>query len=232
MRGTPADSSSGNDITLTYTEVPTGCAVTVTYTATLLGSVIPSQTLTNNAKITYTSLPGDYGTTSNATGSSLSSGAGNTPGSAIGERTGQGSVGALNDHLDTAAINVNVTAVAPVKSLVSTTDPNTPTNNLTIGEHGRFRLQVQLSQATSPTFTIQDNLPDGLTYVGNPKVAFVSGTAGSACGSATLTSSTLGSSPWVCGDESNIALVTPTFDLSPLMSPADRLPMAPILPLH
>lgn len=212
--GTPADSSSGNDITLTYTEVPTGCAVTVTYTATLLGSVIPSQTLTNSAKITYTSLPGDYGTTSNATGSSLSSGAGNTPGSAIGERTGQGSVGALNDYLDTAAINVNVTAVAPFKSLVSTTDPNTPTNNLTIGEHGRFRLQVQLSQATSPTFTIQDNLPDGLTYVGNPKVAFVSGTAGSACGSATLTSSTLGSSPWVCGDESNIALVTPTFDLS------------------
>ncbi|HVQ38552.1 MAG TPA: LamG-like jellyroll fold domain-containing protein, partial [Pyrinomonadaceae bacterium] len=51
---------------------------------------------------------------------------------------------------------------------------NNGTPQLTIGEIIRYRLTATLAQGASPSFRFTDHLPPGLTYLGNPKVAFVS----------------------------------------------------------
>lgn len=51
---------------------------------------------------------------------------------------------------------------------------NSGTPQVTIGEIVRYRLTATLSEGVSPSFRFTDHLPPGLTYLGNPKVAFVS----------------------------------------------------------
>lgn len=51
---------------------------------------------------------------------------------------------------------------------------NSGTPQVTIGEIIRYRLTTTLAQGASPSFRFTDHLPLGLTYLGNPKVAFVS----------------------------------------------------------
>jgi LPXTG-site transpeptidase (sortase) family protein len=195
---------SGNSITVNFSVVPVSCAVTITYQATLTSAVIPGEILTNNADVIYTSLPGTEGTNGNPTGSNLDDTI-NIPGSGIGERTnGTG----VNDYQDATDVGVEVTPVQPVKLLISSTDINSSDPNLTIGETARFRLEVSLAEGSSPAFTITDNLPTGLQYIGNAKIAFVS--TGDLMTSSNID---IGNSPWITGDETTLTTITPTFDL-------------------
>ncbi|PJB68345.1 MAG: hypothetical protein CO094_01350, partial [Anaerolineae bacterium CG_4_9_14_3_um_filter_57_17] len=171
----------GNALTLNFTSLIPGCQVTVNYTARLMTSVNPGESLVNAAHLTYTSLPGS-GTASNPTGSV-------TPGASggiTGERDGQGT-NPPNDYFDDATAPVTVTQIAPVKSLIMTTDPLTLLSDLTIGEVARFRLAVQLAEGASPAFVVTDYLPAGMQFLddGSAKFAFVSSGAGIA--SLTLT---------------------------------------------
>ncbi|MAT41871.1 MAG: hypothetical protein CL609_05985 [Anaerolineaceae bacterium] len=199
--GADPSASSGNAINVSFTELPVGCAVTIAYTAQLTTAVIPNEILTNSAKVTYTSLPGSNGTPSNPTGSANTG----TPGDADGERI-DGST--LNDYEDTDSVDVTVTPIQPVKSLVSSTDLNTIDPNLTIGETARFRMEILIGEGSSPIFIVTDNLPSGFEYTGNATMAFV------ASGN-TITSDNadIGNSPWVIGDETTIDSITPTFDV-------------------
>ncbi|GAB4479904.1 MAG: hypothetical protein OHK0031_00630 [Anaerolineales bacterium] len=172
---------SGNTLTLNFTSLNPGCQVTVNYTARLMTSVNPGESLVNAAHLTYTSLPGS-GTSGNPTGST-------TPGASgtgTGERDGQG-VNPPNDYFDDSNAPVTVTQISPVKSLVSTSDALTLADNLTIGEVARFRLAMQVAEGASPAFVVTDYLPAGMQFLddGSAKFAFVSNGAGVA--SSTLT---------------------------------------------
>ncbi|RJP53207.1 MAG: sortase [Anaerolineaceae bacterium] len=118
---------------------------------------------------------------------------------------------------DDATVTVET---APTKSLRATseahTGPVSGTARVTIGEIVRYRLLVGLPEGISASFQIRDSLPLGLTYLeGTATLAFVSGDAAACPGAATITSSdpSIGSTPWVCGDETNISILAPTFVL-------------------
>ena len=209
-----SNTSAGNNINLMFATVPVSCRITVTYQGTLLGTVTPGETLLNTANVKYTSLPGDHGTTSNATGSSTTG----NPGTDLGERDGRNSP-SQNDYFDSDNAQVDVTAIQPVKSLVSSSDPLTLNSNLTIGEVARYRMAIRLPEGTSPTFQLQDNIPTGMQYLndGATRVAFVSDNGDPSC--ATSTSSvasddvTIGTSPWICGNDTTVTTITPTYAL-------------------
>ena len=178
--GVDSSGSAGNNVLVRIATIPAGCAVTVTYSATLDASVVPAQVLPNTANLTYTSLPGPNGTTSNPTGSStLSFGVNGAPGGPQGERTGSGAP-AYNDYFDSDGASVTVPGLTPVKSIQTTSDPNTPGSSLTIGEVVRYRLAVQVAEATLGAFTIVDTLPVDLSFAGDARLSFVANTAFSA----------------------------------------------------
>ncbi|NCC34642.1 MAG: DUF11 domain-containing protein, partial [Chloroflexia bacterium] len=69
--------------------------------------------------------------------------------------------------------------VAPVKTLVTTSEAHTSDANATIGEIVRYRLAVELPEGTSPALQLVDLLPTGLTYLTETaRVAFVSNGVG------------------------------------------------------
>jgi fimbrial isopeptide formation D2 family protein/uncharacterized repeat protein (TIGR01451 family) len=110
------NNSAGNTIDVTVGRVPPGCSVTVTYQATLNVSVIPGQTITNIATLTYTSLPG-----SNGTGGFFGSTAG-SGGSATGERNGSGGI---NDYAGSDTALVTIVSPTLAKRIVATSEAHT-----------------------------------------------------------------------------------------------------------
>ena len=77
-------SATGQNVSVTCPQLDDGTAIQITYQATVPATVSCPTTLTNQATVTWTSLPGPNGTTSNPTGSS-------TPGASgaiNGERNG------------------------------------------------------------------------------------------------------------------------------------------------
>jgi large repetitive protein len=74
-----------------------------------------------------------------------------------------------------------------MKALVTTSEPTTTGSNVVVGEVVRYQLVVQLPASKSPGFQIVDQLPVGLSYLGNAMVGFVSAN-GSELFSSTLTS--------------------------------------------
>ena len=91
----------------------------------------------------------------------------------------------------------------PVKTVVATNNPGTSGPNVSIGEVIRYRLVVSLPDGLSRGFTIEDQIPAGLTFLddGTATVALVS------LGGSGVTSSTL-SGPGLAGTDPNAA---PTF---------------------
>lgn len=166
--GVDTSNSSGNSLDVRFASVPVGCSVTITYTATLNGTVTADQVLDNTADLTYTSLPGDTGTTSNATGSSVT----DVSGGNNGERNGTGA-NPPNDYADTASAQVIANALDLVKSLVDSSNGDTLGNDLTIGEIVTYRLATVIPEGTSLAFTVYDTLPAGFTYAGDPRLSFV-----------------------------------------------------------
>jgi fimbrial isopeptide formation D2 family protein/uncharacterized repeat protein (TIGR01451 family) len=110
------NNSAGNTVDVTVGRVPPGCSVTATYQATLNVSVIPGQTITNTATLTYTSLPG-----SNGTGNFFGSTAGSS-GSATGERNGSGGI---NDYAGSETATVTIIAPTLAKRIVATSEAHT-----------------------------------------------------------------------------------------------------------
>ncbi len=180
---TVTDASAGNSIDFTVNRARPGCQVTLTYTATLNISITSGQLLNNTARITYTSLPGGNGTASNPTGSS-------TPGASgtgTGERNGTG-VNPPNDHNGSDSATVTVSAIAPVKSIVSTSAAHTSEAGngsvgneraLAIGELVRYRLSVTLPEGTISDLQLRDTLPSGLTFLndGDVRISFIANNA-------------------------------------------------------
>lgn len=154
--------TTGNTLNVVLDQVAPGEAIVVAYDAVLTTGVVPGEAVPNTADLTYTSLPGDNGTTTNPTGSANTG----TPGSDTGERAGDdGAGGALNDHAGTSAAAVAILSPEFDKSILSTSiaatgsdrfDPALP--DLTIGETVTYRLTITLPEGTT-TLNLTSVLP-------------------------------------------------------------------------
>ena len=146
-------------LTATWASFPRNANRTITFQATINGTVFPNQTITNSVNLTWTSLSGSPGTRSTYNPSST-------------ERTGAGGV---NDYTLTATRDVTVTNVAPQKSIVATSEAHTTGNNLAVGEIVRFRLVLRLPETTVQHLQLRDTLPAGLTFLddGTARAKFV-----------------------------------------------------------
>ncbi len=222
--GTLTGSCATHLLTLSDADAPTlsgsvsqldpGETCTIAFDATVNYSVTPGQVITNTAETRWTSLPGavadrsPYNTDSD-------------------ERDGTGGLlgsGALNDYRTQGQAAVTINNVALNKYLLVTSEAHTGavggTERVVIGEIVRYRLVVQLPEGASVNFQIQDQLPNGLTYLddGTARLALLSDDSpiasteppGSTLGLA-LGSGPFGSGPWVHGNDP--APVTPTYIL-------------------
>jgi uncharacterized repeat protein (TIGR01451 family) len=132
------------------------------------------------------------------------------------ERTGADGVGgALNDYADNGQAIFTLSNVTPDKILEATSESHTAATNVAIGEVVRYRITVRVPEGTSPSFQVRDLLPSGMQFLddGTARLALVSNDS-LLCLTATLSSSTLGTAPWVCGDETNVDTINPAYDLS------------------
>ena len=186
--------------------IPQGGSCTLQYTATLDADVPSGSHYDNTATLTWTSLPGPHNThdTRLSPYNDVST-----------ERTGDTGDpgGSANTYLATSSKRVDVLQPAPVKSVVTTSEPGTPgTTNLAIGEIVRYRVSVVIPEGVTPNVSIQDKLDPGLRYLndGTTKVAFVTNDAG-------MTSSTLSSDPEATGNQTwseHPAYVLPDDDIT------------------
>jgi len=169
----------------------------ITFKATLTGAVLPGQSIQNSAGATWTTLSGVPSPSPRSTYNANST-----------ERT----------LTTTSQATVTVNSIAPVKSLVATSEPSTAGSDVTIGEIVRYHLSILLPEGFSPTFQIVDALPAGLTFLndGTAKVAFVA--TGTGAGAGIVSSDAgLGILPQVSGSSGAVtpAFVLPTANISP-----------------
>ena len=166
---TPALSSfTSQVVTATVTCLDPGTIATVTITAKVIDAAAAGQSFDNSANLTYTSLPGTNGTTTNPTGSSTPG----TPGSFTGERTGSGTNS--NDYTATSG-TVTATLGAPT---IDKLDPS-PLNYV-IGADVTYNICVTLPEGTIQGLVVTDNLPDGLAYQSHTVTNAANGTCAAA----------------------------------------------------
>ncbi len=175
---TPDTVGESPDLYATWATFPAGSSSSFSFTATLNTSVTPSDRITNDAILKFTSLAGEPGQQSDYNALSY-------------ERTGDVTDpgGTANDYLVTDSAYVDITIPTPLKYLISTSEPDTYTSdtNLAVGEIARYRLATILPEGTSVAFQIRDLLPAGLLYLddGTARLAFVSN--GTGISSSTIT---------------------------------------------
>ena len=195
-------SASGNDFSGSVNQLDPGETCTISFNATVDYSVAPGTTITNRAYTQWTSLPGSVTDVSSYNTNSD-------------ERTGTNPVVQPNDYLSTGPANLTINAVAPVKSLVATSEVHTGvvsgTERVTIGEIARYRLVVTLPEGTSANFQISDVLPAGLTFLddGTARLVLVSNESpvastnpSGATLSLALGNGPFGTAPWINGNDS------------------------------
>ncbi|MBP7228207.1 MAG: isopeptide-forming domain-containing fimbrial protein, partial [Longilinea sp.] len=179
---------------------------TLTFQATINGTVIPGQTITNTATVTWTSLPGGVGTPQSPY-NDLSC-----------ERTGNPADcgGSENDYTTSDPADVVVYQPQPQKSIVQTSEGHTGSPGgvvrLAVGEVVRYRLVVRVAETTMTDLYLFDRLSNGLQFLddGTAMAAFVC-SGGPGC----ITSSDplIAGLPVIAGDETTLATITPTFAL-------------------
>jgi len=125
----------------------TAHSATIQFQVTLDGSVTPNLVITNDAEVTWTSLPGNV--TSPQTGNNDLSV----------ERTGDTNDvgGAANDYLAEDDADITVPDIAFDKSV----DPAT----YTIGQTITYELEVTLPEGTTDGLIVSDDIPVGLEYI-------------------------------------------------------------------
>lgn len=212
-----ADNSAGNTISLLFSSINPGCQVTITYTARLTLSVAPGEVVLNTARVEYTSLPGTNGTSPNSTGSTTPGASGDSNGERNGSGTGK------NSYFDTTSTPVTVNAVAPLKSIVQTSEAHSTVvggyPRLVVGEIVRYRLEMAWPESTSITAQFWDRLPDGLLFLNDnsAKIAFVCNGLGQDGDPATndcmVAPPPFGSGPVVIGNETTLSGITPAYGL-------------------
>jgi LPXTG-site transpeptidase (sortase) family protein len=130
------------------------------------------------------------------------------------KNTATASAGGINSN----TVTKRVSLVDSVKSIVTTSENGTSGSNVSIGEIVRYRVVVDLSEGTTDTVQILDNIVSNMSYLndGTTKVAFISND-GSTCNIAssdTIAFPPASSSSWCqVGDGTTVASITPSYVL-------------------
>ncbi len=169
-------------------DLVSGQTITLTVDGTVVNRVSPTLLLENTASMTWTSLDGDDPD----------------------ERTGEDGSGGLNDYIESVTEPVTVNNVLPQKTVFSTSESHTTGTDVVIGEVVRYRLEIALPEGTSTQLTLQDFLPEGLTYQGNAVLAFVANDGGS-CNISSDASGLSGSGLCVVGSDATVDSIVPSF---------------------
>ena len=153
------NNSSANNLDITIDQIAPGESVLVTYTAILTNAVMPGTSITNTANLTYTSLPGSFGTTSNPTMSVVPG----ISGSNNGERNGDGSTPNIYTGSSQALITTNTPIINKIVASTSLDETETSffdsaITDLNIGETVTYYIGVLLNEGSTP-LVITDNLP-------------------------------------------------------------------------
>ncbi|HXF86438.1 MAG TPA: isopeptide-forming domain-containing fimbrial protein [Anaerolineales bacterium] len=158
------DNSSSTALDVTIASIPAGGSVTVDFSATIQSTVTPGEVINNISNSTWTSLSGDVG----------------------GERTGDdGPGGALNDYAATSSASFGAGLDLLFSKNIEGTDvTNTTDPDVVVGETVTFGLYVTLSEGTTPSLQVVDDLPDGMAYIDN-SFLLVTTQSATACGSLT-----------------------------------------------
>ena len=122
-----SNSTVGQLVTVNVSCLDVGSSVTITTNATINASTPPGTSISNNASLTYTSLPGVQGSCASAPFSCSSVG---MSGSGTGERNGTGGVGADASVLNNYAVTSNTT-ITTISATPTPTPTSTPTNTPT-----------------------------------------------------------------------------------------------------
>ena len=168
-----SDTSAGNKVEFSVSDIPVGGTVSVTYDATLNASVQPGETLTNTGCVGYTSLPGS-GTAVNPTGSMVTA----ASGAATGERDGSGSQNDYSD-CDTADVNVNTPSISKTLTGTSITNGGNTISEVVIGELATYQVQTTIPEGTITAANLVDTLDAGLTFVSLDSITTSAGVSSS-----------------------------------------------------
>ena len=158
-------SEAGGTITVFWASFPDdGSTSQVTFDVTADASVVAGTTITNNAGVVWSSLPGDV--TTPVTTNPLSV-----------ERTGNpGDPGGTdNDYTDTDSDTVVVIEPVLTKTIVSTNAAHTVGSNVAIGEIITYDVVFEVPNGTMPTAQFVDTPDAGLSIVGVTSVVSNSG---------------------------------------------------------
>ncbi len=155
--------SGAPSLSATWSSFPIGSVSRFSYRATLPSNAVAPASITNTARLTWTSLPtgGDPVSPFNTDGR---------------ERTG---VGGVDDYAtsDTATLHISSPEIS--KALFSTSEASTTNADVTIGETVTYELTVTLPEGSIPAgFVVTDRLPNGLQYVAGSAQVISSGLAG------------------------------------------------------
>ncbi len=148
------NTTSGNSITVTVSELRAGDRMTVTAVSRVVSSTAAGSAIPNAANARFTSLPGISGTVPNSTTSVITG----TPGSTFGERDGSGN---FNNYTATASTSMTLTTPAFRKGVLW---PGAGQPQLTIGDEITFTLLVTLPEGVTQNVSVLDSLPAGLVY--------------------------------------------------------------------
>ena len=184
------NASAGNTLTVNIASIPAGGSATISYTATLLSSVTPGQTILNTAGVTWQSLADE------------------TPN----ERTGTGGV---NDYNASSSSSLTSDGYTISKAMPLTSADHTTGSNLTIGEVATFELTVTLPEGAGPSpIIVTDLLPAGLAYVSGSGALDVTGFGGAVNAADPVITSTGGSGDDIVFTFNNPITVTNNNDVS------------------
>ncbi len=155
---------AGQDVTVNCATIPTGGSVTITYNAVATPATCPV-TLTNQAKVAWTSLPGHQGTCPNPTGSCTAG----TSGAIDGERDGSTAPNLPDKYAAAASATLTVTCptgtIVINKATVGGDDTFTFTGsaglpgNFTITTTSGAGTQTFSNLTTPGTYTVTESAP-------------------------------------------------------------------------
>jgi fimbrial isopeptide formation D2 family protein/uncharacterized repeat protein (TIGR01451 family) len=146
---------SGGTIAATFDGLAPSATSTITFRAVVDGGVGAFQTLTNTARVTYTTLPGPA-VTPRSPYSPVST-----------ERTGSPADpgGAANTLGASGSAAVGVAAPGLSKEVAGTSEPSSAGRTVVVGERVRYRVTVAVPEGTTTAARLVDTLPDGLAIV-------------------------------------------------------------------
>jgi uncharacterized repeat protein (TIGR01451 family)/fimbrial isopeptide formation D2 family protein len=139
---------TGNNLCGLINRVNPGGCVLFKYSAQFTQEVVFGQTVTNTARFTTTSIPGDHGTGGATPGN---------PGTDTGKRTGDGS--GPNGLFGQDSVTETIDVPTMSKAILSFKDW------YSIGDLVTYQITVGVPSGTTTNFKVQDVLPLGLTYV-------------------------------------------------------------------